>query len=56
MVTRINEVKALVKNISSDCKDIFDYEVCNSKCRKYRDFKKKVIWNPITFFGRILDI
>ena len=56
MITRINEVKALVKNISSDCKDIFDCEVCNSKCRKYRDFKKKVIWNPITFFGRILDI
>ena len=30
MITRINEVKTLVKNISSDCKGIFDCEACNS--------------------------
>ena len=63
MITKINELKTLTKNISCECKCQFDDRKCNSnqkwnkdKCRsEYKNLKehqvckKGFIWNPPTF-------
>ena len=57
MITRMNEVKTLVKQISCDCKCNFNSTTCDSnqkwnnnkclcKCKKYPPCKKDFSWNP----------
>ena len=59
MITRINEVKVLVKQTSCDFKCEFSNATCNliqkwnnDKCKceskKYHAVKKVYSWNPIT--------
>ena len=59
MITKINEGKTLIKQISCDCKCRFNSTKCNSnqkqnndkyqcECKKYRTCKKEYSWNPST--------
>ena len=60
MITRINEPKTLVKDISCDCRCNFNRTTCNSvqkwnndkcqyDCKKYRKCKNEDSWNPSTW-------
>ena len=52
MITKINEVKTLVKQISCDCKcklDNWNNDICQCECKNYRTCKKKEYsWNRST--------
>ena len=67
MITRINEVKRLVKHNSCNFKCKFVSVTCNSnkkwnngncqsKCKKYRICKKEYSWNPEYALVRIVSI
>ena len=59
MITVINELKALIRHVSCECKYKFDKRKFNSnqwwnndrcqyECKKHHIYKKDYIWNPST--------